>query len=246
MAHAPQPVRRKKMKMSCLFAPFTKRLRLVPVAFLCMTLFSQAQTERQLIRSGNKLYKAKKYSEAEIAYRKSLAKNKESVAGQYDLGNAYYKQQKFEEAQSQYSRLLNDKNVSKADKSKAYHNLGNAYLESKKFPESIEAYKNSLRLNPKDNDTRYNLAYAQSLLQQQQQQQQQDGKDKKQDKQKQDQQKQQQQKKDDKQQKEAARRENISREDAEKMLQALNNDEKNTQKKLVKKEGTRIQIAKQW
>jgi Ca-activated chloride channel homolog len=212
-----------------------------------------AQSERKLIRDGNKLYESKKYSDAEVAYRKSLEKNKESFAGNYDLGNAYYKQQKFDEAQSQFQKSLQSKNLSQEEKSKIYHNLGNTLLEAKKFPESIEAYKNALRMNPKDNDTRYNLAYAQSMLQQQQQQQdqQQNKQDQKdQDKKKQDQKDQQKQQKEkeeqNKEQQPRDRRQDLSKEDAEKMLKALNNDEKNTQKKLVKKETTRIQIEKQW
>ena len=229
------------------------RKNTILISLLLMLVFPfmmQAQTERKLIRDGNKSYDARKYSDAEIAYRKSLAKNKESFAGNYDLGNAFYKQQKFDEAQSQFQKSLAGKNLSKEDKSKIYHNLGNSLLEAKKYPESIEAYKNALRMNSKDNDTRYNLAYAQSMLQQQQQQNNKDNKDNKQDKQKQDKQKQDQQKqKQDKQQEQQQakeKRQNISKEDAEKMLQALNNDEKNTQKKLVKKETTRIQIEKQW
>jgi len=228
------------------------RFRLLACVFLLAPALSFAQSERKLIREGNKLYESKKFSDAEVVYRKSLEKNKGSFAGNYDLGNAYYKQQKFDEAQSQFQKSLESKDLSKADKSKIYHNLGNTLLEAKKYPESIEAYKHALRMNSKDNDTRYNLAYAQQMLQQQQQQQKQDqNKDDKkdQDKKKQDQQSKQQKEKEDKKQdpqQAKDRRQNISKEDAEKMLQALNNDEKNTQKKLVKKETTRIQIEKQW
>ena len=51
----------------------------------------------------------------------------------------------------------------------AYHNTGNALLSDKKIEESINAYKMALKNNPKDNDTRYNLAYAQMMLKKQQQ-----------------------------------------------------------------------------
>lgn len=224
--------------------------------------------ERKLIREGNKLYKEKKYSDAEVKYKKALELNKNSVPGNYNLGDAYYKQQKFDEASQQYQSLFSNKDLSEDQKAKAFHNLGNSMLEAKKYPESIEAFKNSLKLKPKDNDTRYNLAYAQSMLQQQQKQQQQQNKnDKDKNKQNKDQQNKDQQNKDQKnkqdqnkeqqtkdqqkqdkdQQKQAGeKKQNISKEDAEKILQALNNDEKNTQKKLIKKESTRIQIEKTW
>jgi len=235
------------------------------ILILAFTLPAHAQSdERKLIRDGNKLYKEKKFSDAEVQYRKSLGVNKNSIPGNYNLGNAYYKQGKFDEASQQYQSALSGSNLNDDQKAKALHNIGNSLLESRKYPESIEAFKNSLKLNPKDNDTRYNLAYAQSMLQQQQQQQQKEGKsdkNKKQDskdqknkeqqnKEKQDQAKNQQnkdqQKQDQAQDKQAGQKKNISKEDAEKILQALNNDEKNTQKKMVKKEGTRIQIEKEW
>ncbi len=211
---------------------------------------SNAQSgERKLIRDGNQLFKEKKYSDAEVEYKKSLGVNKNSIPGNYNLGNAYYKQGKFDEASQQYQSAFSNQDLREDQKAKAFHNIGNSLLESKKYPESIQAYKNALKINPKDNDTRYNLAYAQSRLQQQQQQKQQqqnkNDKNKDQQKKEQDKKEQQQDKKD--QQKQAQQnKKNISKEDAEKILQALNNDEKNAQKKLQKKEGKRIQIEKQW
>ncbi len=226
-----------------------------------------AQTERKTVKEGNEKYNSKKYSEAEIEYKKSLEINKNSTAGKYNLGNSYYKQDKMDEAASQYQSLLLNKDLSAEDKAKAFHNLGNTYLKAEKFNESIDAYKNALKLNPKDNDTRYNLAYAQAKLQQQQQQQQEnkdnkDDKDNKEnkDQQKQDQNQDKQENKESKEseqqkqseegkeeQKSAQKNKNeISKEDAEKILQALNNDEKQTQKKLTKKDATKISIDKKW
>ena len=219
----------------------------IAILFFHSALLHAQSGERKLIRDGNKLYPEKKFSDAEVAYKKSLGLNKNSVPGNYNLGNAYYKQGKFDEASQQYQSILSNKDLNDDQKAKAFHNIGNSLLESKKFPESIDAYKNALKLNPKDNDTRYNLAYAQSMLQQQQQQQQnKNDKDKKQDKKDQQQQKEEQKQEKQQQEKQAQEKKNISKEDAEKILQALNNDEKNTQKKLTKKEGTRIQIEKNW
>jgi Ca-activated chloride channel family protein len=237
--------------------PFGK----LTVAFTCIFLMhtsAYSQSERKLVKDGNQMYKDKKYSDAEVNYKKSLDVNKDSKPAQFNLGDAYYKQGKYDEATKQFETLSSDGKLDKEEKAKAFHNLGNSYLQSKKYDESVNAYKNALKLNPKDNETRYNLAYAQSMIQQQQQQQQKknqdkdnkDNKDKKDDKKDQDQQQQQkdqqqkgEEKKDEQKQ---AKRDKISKEDAEKILQALNNDEKNTQKKLTKKDATRIAIDKKW
>jgi tetratricopeptide (TPR) repeat protein len=200
---------------------------------LCISRIAYAQSERKFVRDGNKLYKEKRYSDAEVNYKKSLNVNKNSSTGQFNLGDAYYKQGKFEDAAQQFQPLTSNRDLSKDEKAKAFHNLGNSFLQAKKYDESINAYKNALKINSKDNDTRYNLAYAQSMLQQQKQQSDKDKKNQNKDQQKQ-------------QQKQAEQKQKISKEDAEKILQALNNDEKNTQKKLMRKESTKISIEKNW
>lgn len=202
-----------------------------------------AQNERTLIRDGNKQYQKKKFSDAEVNYRKSMEKNNRSFEGNYNLGNALYRQDKMEEATNYFSgsaALTKDKEA----KSDAYYNLGNSLLKSDKYQESVDAYKNALKINPKDEQSRYNLSYALSKMRQQQQQQNDKNKDNKDNKKKPDENKKQQadQKKQD--QKQQADNKNqqgqppkpkISKEDAERMLQALKNDEKNLQKKLAKK-----------
>jgi Ca-activated chloride channel family protein len=209
-----------------------------------------AQSDKKLIREGNKSYDNKKYSDAEVSYKKSLGKNQKSYEGNFNLGDAYYKQGKYDEAAKQFETLKSQKKDKKTDAA-ALHNLGNTLLQSQKFQESIEAYKQSLKLNPTDDDTRYNLAYAQAMLKQQQQkqqqQQQQQNKDKnKEDKKDQQQQKQEQQKQEQAQQKQQEQKKEISKEDAERILQALNNDEKDKHKKKAKVAATRIRIDKDW
>jgi len=225
------------------------------ICFLILFIFcfvSNAQNERPLVREGNKLYKEKKFSDAEVSYKKSLNVNKESRYGQFNLGNAYYKQGKFDDAIKQFTPLGTDKKFDKVVQSNAYHNIGNSYLQTKKYEESIAAFKNSLKLNPHDSDTRYNLAYAQAMLQKQQQQQKKDKNNQKKDDKKDDKKDQQnekdkndQQKKDE--QKQAQKQpQKISKEDAEKILQALNNDEKNIQKKAQKIDAKKVVIEKNW
>lgn len=207
---------------------------------------SYAQSEKKYIREGNKSFDNKKYSDAEVSYKKSLNKNQKSYEGNFNLGDAYYKQGKYDEAAKQFD-LLRSQKKDKSSDAASLHNLGNTLLQSQKYQESIEAFKQALKLNPKDEDTRYNLAYAQAMLkQQQQQQQQQQNQDKNKDKKDQKQQQNQQQKQDKQQQKQQEQKKEISKEDAERILQALNNDEKDKHKKKAKVGVARVSVEKDW
>ena len=232
-----------------------------------LPILSFAQNEKQLIRDGNNQFKEKKFNEAEINYRKSLQKNKESVAGTFNLGDALYKQEKFDAAGEQFKNLA-DQKIDKENLANTYHNLGNSFLKQKKYKESVDAFKNALKNNPSDADTKYNLAYSQAMMKQQQKQQQQNKNDKnqnkkddkknqdnknqeqkdKQDQQKQNEKQEQGNKNKDKQKEQQAKnqQQKISKEDAERMLEALNNQEKDTQKKLQKKQGVKVQVEKDW
>ena len=157
--------------------------------------FSQKEVRKEL-RKGNKDYKQEKYTEAEIAYRKALEVNPRSTDAAYNLGNTLYKQSKLPEAMQQYEAALSrekNREMAAAD----FHNIGNIFMNNKEYQKSVEAYKKSLRLNPNDDETRYNLALAQKLLENQQNQDQNKDQDKqdqnKDEQQKQDQQKQEQQ-----------------------------------------------------
>ncbi len=219
-----------------------------------------AQSGNSLIREGNKKYEEGKFQDAEVDYRKALEKEASSINGTFNLGDAIYQQENFTESAKVFSEIT-EKYADEQIRAEAFHNLGNSLLKKNKYSESIEAFKNALRLNPGDYDTKYNLSYAKEKLKEQQQQQQQQNKDQqkqdqqkqdqqKQDQQKQDQQKQDQQKKEQqqknqqqqqeqqkqeqqKQEQQQARPLKISKEDAQRMLQALKNDEKETMKKLL-------------
>lgn len=233
--------------------------------FLIVPAISYGQEDKKFIKEGNTLFENKKYKEAGQQYQQALKKDKESYKATFNLGDAYYKQEKYEEAAQQFQSLTH-RATGKDTLAKAYHNLGNALLKSKKYEESATAYKNALKNNPSDEDTRYNLAYVQQLLKQQQQQNKdKDKKDNKKDKDKkdkndknkdkddkkdenkkdkEDQQKKDQQKKD---KKEGKQSDKISKEDAQRLLDALQNDEKNVQDKLKKgKQGIKMQIEKDW
>ena len=166
---------------------------------------AQEKTDRDYLRSGNKLYNDSLFIKAEVDYRKALELNPKSTDAMFNLANALLMQQKAKEAMEQYE------SVSKIEKDKEklaqiYHNMGVILQSSKQLPQCIEAYKESLRNNPKDDETRYNLALAQQQLKDQQQNQQQ-----------------QQQNKNE-----------MSKENAQQLLNAVMQDEKNVQDKVKK------------
>ena len=206
---------------------------------------SFSQKENTLLRQGNRQFEKGDYKEAEKDYRKALELNKESVKGQFNLGTAVYKNNNYEEATRIYGNMAEKKNDPEVQ-SKIYHNLGNSYLQSKEYEKSIQAYKQSLLSNPKSADTKYNLEYAKMMLKKQQQQQQQnkDNQDKKDDKKEQEQKKEQNQdqKQKDDQQKQPQDQKKISKDDADRMLEALKNDEKKTMQK-VKKQKAKVQVV---
>jgi Ca-activated chloride channel family protein len=159
--------------------------------FTSLAIPSFAQEDKKDVREGNKLYKKELYNDAEIAYRRGLDKDSLSFVARFNLGDAYYKQEQYEQAENIFKNLsdINDEGMTDAQKAKIMHNLGNAQLQQKKYKESIDSYKKSLRINPTDDETRSNLAYAQLMSndEQQQQQNQDQNQDQSQDQDKQDQ-----------------------------------------------------------
>jgi tetratricopeptide (TPR) repeat protein len=213
------------------------------LAMVGTALTVQAQkTDRDYLRSGNRLYADSLFVKAEVDYRKALEANPKSADAMYNLGNALLMQQKADDAMKQYqaaAKLETDK----GKLAEIYHNMGVILQSAKQYPQCIEAYKQSLRNNPKDDETRYNLALAQKLLkdQQQNQDQNQDQQDQKQDQKddKQDQNKDQQQDQQDKKeqqppQQQQQQKDEMSKENAQQLLNAVMQDEKNVQDKMKK------------
>lgn len=212
---------------------------------------SENKTERTEIRRGNKEYKSNNYVGSEIDYRKALDSNPSSLTATYNLGNSLYKQGKYSDAIKEYEKVV----MSETDDNKlseAWHNLGNSYFMEKNLPKSIEAYKNSLRINPKDDEARYNLRMAQLLLeqnQQDQQQQQEQNKEKQNKDQQQQQQQQQQNKEQQNKDKNQLQQTNMSQENAQQILDAMQQDERNTQEKVRKalmEQRQRRRTDKEW
>ena len=137
--------------------------------FLLSAAFVSAQkAERDYIRKGNRLFNDSVFVDAEVNYRKALEVNPKSTVSMYNLGNTLSQQQKMQEAMEQY---VSASNIEK-DKMKLaqiYHNMGVLLQASKDYAKAVDAYKMSLRNNPADDETRYNLALAQKMLKDQQQ-----------------------------------------------------------------------------
>ncbi len=232
---------------------------------LTVAVAASGQNERKFVRSGNQLFMeaikdttrldTSMFGKAEAEYRKALEKRPGHEQWDFNLADALYKQMQFEEAGRKFEEL-SQKLESPEEQARALHNLGNSQLMQQQIDESIESYKKALRRNPNDLDTKYNLAYAQMLKQQQEQQQQdQQNQDQQQDQdqeqnqdQQQDQQQQQQQDQQ-QQQQQQPQQTKISKQDAEQLLQALQNDEREIQEKVnaeKAKSARPVRTEKEW
>jgi Ca-activated chloride channel homolog len=212
---------------------------------------AQKNQSYQQLRNGNGNYKNKNYKQAEIDYRKALDKNPNYLKAIYNLGNALYKQGRFEEASKYYQEVVNNPNVNKKLAASAWHNLGNIQLSTQKYQESMDAFKNSLKLDPKNERSRYNYEYARKKIQQQKQQQQQQQQQQDQKQQENKQENKRDQKKDDKQNKQKQQqqqRQQQNKKDMERQLNALNQNEKKTTEKLKKEKqsGVKSKLQKDW
>jgi tetratricopeptide (TPR) repeat protein len=232
------------------------RVTLLLLTMACAPLLHAQEAEHD-IRKGNSAFEKGKLQEAADAYSKARTDER----GMFNLGNALYRMDSIGPARQSYENAVT-MSKDPAARAKAWHNVGNSWMRQKKFEEAINAYKEGLKLAPNDADTRYNLAYAQKMLARQQQQQkkqdqqkkdqqkqdQQNKDQQKQDQQKQDQQKQDQQDKDQQKkdqqdkdqqqqgkegdQKKDQQQERINPQDAQRMLDAAEQQEKNVQDKV--------------
>lgn len=144
-----------------------KYILLILLVFASVTQM-QAQADRQFIRNGNKLYRQQNYAKAETEYRKALSKNARNTQAMYNLGCALMMQQK-DSAAIVHLQNAGRSEQSPRRKAMAYHNIGVICQGHQMYGEAIEAYKESLRNNPSDNETRYNLALCQRLQKKQKQ-----------------------------------------------------------------------------
>jgi len=239
--------------------------RLLIILSLLISFTSFAQNKKSLLREGNTLYADSSYNDAEMQYRKSLEKDQDYFNASFNLADAVYKQERYEESSALFGALI-DNAPTESDLSKVYHNMGNSLVKEQKLDEAIDAYKNALRINPNDAETRHNLALCKKQKQEQEQQQE-ENKENKEDKEEQEENKEdkegekkeeqekneqknenQKQKQEEQQNQKEEKKEEMSKEDAEKMLEAIQQQEKDLQEELQKKKvkGKRIKVLKDW
>ncbi|NLE36047.1 MAG: tetratricopeptide repeat protein [Bacteroidales bacterium] len=240
----------------------------IVISAVCLLIISPSlfgQEEREYIRKGNRLFKKSEYAGSEGMYRRAEEQSKSPRDAIFNLGDALYRQDRYGEAATEFNRAVQAGGADSLRQAEGFYNLGNSLLREQKFSESIEAYINSLRLNPDNIQAKYNLAYAQDQLKKQEEEQQQqdqnknqqdqqenDQKDDQQDKQEQEQQQQDQQDKQEQeqdQQQDQQRQESaLSREDAKRLLDALAAKEKEAQEKVQRDRAAKakVRVIKNW
>ena len=202
------------------------------IVALLVASASFAQNDRKYITQGNKLFRSGQFDKAEVAYRKAIEKNPRNPQAHYNLGNSLMAQKKDSAAVQSFQKST-ELETSKIRKAMAYHNMGVVCQQHKMYGEAIEAYKNSLRLNPKDDATRYNLELCKRQQRNQKNQDKQD-QNKQKDKNGNDQKDEKQKNKDKQDQKKNNNENKMSKENAEQMLNAAMQQEKSTQQRMKK------------
>ncbi len=239
------------------------------VVLLCACVDSFGQVSRY-IQKGNSLYGQQRYKEAAADYAKVVAKNPTYTPGLFNLGNSLYQQKQYDSSRKVMeatAKVAKDK----GSKSAANYNIGNTYMSQQKWEEAVNSYKQTLRNNPQDADAKYNLSYAEQMLKKQQQDDKdkkdkdkkedkkdnkdnkdKNDKDKKDDKEKQDKDNKDQQDKDKKdeqdkeQQQPKSQPSKLSPQEAERLLNALQQEEKKLQDKMKKEKGVPVKMQKDW
>ena len=221
-----------------------------------------AQNDRNFIRQGNRAYHKQKWAAAETQYRKAISKNQKNAQAVYNLGCALMMQQKDSMAMIQFENA-SKLETNKMRRARSYHNMGVVMQQHQQYAQAIGCYENALRCNPQDNATRYNLALCKKLLKNQKQNKQNDknknkNKDKNKDKQNKDQNKDQNKgknkndKKKNNQNKNNQQNQNnqdkMSKDNAEQLLNAAIQQEKDTKRKMQKamSQPRRKQYEKNW
>lgn len=197
---------------------------------MAATGLCQAQEVNSLINKGNEAYKLQQYEKAADAYKEALAADPDNATAAFNLGNALFKSKKYDEAIKQFDEIK-QKTADKSLQSQSFYNKGVSFTQQKKLEESINAYKQSLRLNPADSFARENLQRALNEKQQQQQQQQEQQDEKKQQ---------------DKQDQPKPKQNKLNQQQVQQLLKALEEQEKKLHEKIMKKAPVPGQPDKDW
>ncbi len=241
---------------------FHKHIHIIIIFFFSINLFGQDESYNKHLYDGNINYD-KDFLMAENSYRKAISINSSNIKAPYNLSNKYYEEGLYDEALIRQAEALKNAK-SNNDKHRINHNIGNILMKKDLCKEALEAYKNALRNNPNDNETRYNLSLAKLCADEQDK-----NNDKKDDQQKDDQQKddkkddqQKDDKKDDQQKDDQQDQQNdnknkpskdrgstkLSPEQIKNLLKAMNNEENKVQAKIneKKQKGAKIVTEKDW
>ncbi len=140
----------------------------VGLLLVAVTFTVSAQSTKNLVRKGNKLFEQQKYQDAEVKYRKALEKDPNYAKGKFNLGDAVYQEKNYKEASKLFSEL-GEKAATREQKANAWYNLGNSLMQQKQYDKSVDAFIQALKHNPNDQDAKYNLVYARKMLKKQQQ-----------------------------------------------------------------------------
>lgn len=210
------------------------KLIILLISLLSVFSLSAQQAVRKNIKHGNRSYNEQKYEQAAQKYEEAIRLDPNALEANFNLANTLYRQNEWDKSieQQNHYLLIEKDDIQKA--SSGWHNIGNAMLHKKELQKSMEAYKMALRMNPEDDEARYNLAVVQKMIndeeqEQEDEQQQEQDKDQKQDDQPESPEQQQDKKKKPEEQTEP---EQMSRDNAKQILQAIEQDEKETQKRL--------------
>ena len=242
-----------------------RRIVVAAALLAAFTGSASSQSVRSLISDGNSAYREQRFTDAEARYREALQEERDLLPGHFNLGNALERQGKHEEALQQF-QIAESSALETTTKAHARYNRGNALFSSGQYQEAADAFVESLKINPEDEDAKFNLSLALKKLQEQQQKQKQDKKQDKNQEKNQDQKQKEDQKQEPKQdspkdqenrpqpkpedqqreQASAPREKSMSKADAERILQVLRNSEKDIQKKLRARQATRPKTDKDW
>ena len=195
------------------------------------------------VDSGNSLYKKADFEGALSKYQDAQIDEPENPVLHFNSGDARYKMEKYEEAVKEYEKASYSKDI--ALQAKSYYNIGNSLYKTGKMPEAIQYYQKCLELNPKDKDAKYNIEFVRKKIKEQIDKNKQEGKESKEskdskegkkgkeNKDKKDQNQQAKEAKEDKDKKDGKdkqageeKKDKMSKEDAERILKAINEDEK--------------------
>lgn len=223
----------------------TKKKTTTVIALLLISTMAMAQSDRQYIRKGNSLFRKGAYAESEVQYQKALEKNKKNSQAAFNFANSQLMQRKDSAAIEAY-QMAAKMETNPYRKAQSYHNIGVVCQTHQMYGDAIEAYKSALRLNPYDDTTRYNLALCKKL--QKDEESDGGGGGEGEDQQQQDQQQQQQQDQQQDQQQQQPKENEMSKENAEQLLNAAVQREKDTQEKMEKQQQQNVKrrLEKNW